>query len=164
MSPVVSGRPVPIGLLYSDLSNNNRASLLKYMGEENISFRKHVFDILDNVYIVNPLLPRGQWFQEEKWAFTGNDNFRTLIMCHSVEDNKWHQPARQLIVGKLFFLPLIVNSVNSQNLINLINSSSSTVHSCWNIVFLQDVVIQPIWKGTTASVFLTLKEASQWAV
>lgn len=83
-SPVVLGCPVPIGLLYSDLSNNNKASFLKYTGQEIISFRLYVFDILDNIFIVNPLLPRGQWFQEEKGAFTGNDNFRTLIMCHSV--------------------------------------------------------------------------------
>lgn len=37
-------------------------------------------------------------------GFTGNDNFTTLIMCHSVEYKTWHQPAGQLIVGNFFFL------------------------------------------------------------
>lgn len=65
----------------------------------------------------------------EEMGFTGNENFTTLIMCHFVEYNTWHQPAEQLSVGNLFFLPLIVNSVNLQNLINPIINSSSTAHS-----------------------------------
>lgn len=57
-----------------------------------------------NIIINNALITSELMIPGEEMGITGNENFPTLIMCHSVEYNSWHQPAGQLIVGNFFFL------------------------------------------------------------